>query len=68
MVACLLFKLKEIAAIFIGETVNIPRHTWIQLGDTSDCAVCILLPLHILFHFISVSIAVRQKEVEAELK
>lgn len=60
MVVCLLFKLKEMAATFIGKTVNMPGHTWIQL-DSPGCAVCILLPLHILFHFISVSIAVRQK-------
>lgn len=61
MVVCLLFKLKEMAATFIGKTVNMPGHTWIQLDTAGGyLSLCCLYP-SVFAYFISVSIAVRQK-------
>lgn len=49
------FKLKAMAAKFIGDSKHALSH--LDTSFASACAVCILLFLHILFHFISFSIA-----------
>lgn len=69
MVVCLLFKLKEMAATFIGKTVNMPGHTWIQLDTAGGyLSLCCLYP-SVFAYFITFYFCFyrSQAEVRAEL-